>query len=141
MRAKLTTAKGPPWHEWIIVSRWGTAGEHLSIGRTRVPALPGGTAPIQLMPHQTAMAALLRLPPASEPPIFLLAQSLPARIGVAGDFAPAEGYVRLQGRGATLRLRAEGRCVGRAIRAAWRVEAMRVAWVGEFVEGAATPDT
>ena len=56
-------------------------------------------------------------------------------MSVAGDFAPSEGYVRLYGRGTGLRLFAEARCVGRAILSAWRVEAARVAWVGEFIEG------
>ena len=139
MRAAITTAKGTPSWEWIIVSRWGAAGEHLSLGRTKVAAPPGKAAPIHLAPRQTALASLLRLPPVDGVPTFLLAQQLPASMRLAGDFAPVEGYVRLFGRGAGLRLTAEARCLGRAILSAWRLEATRAAWIGEFIEsGAAT---
>lgn len=137
MRAKLTTSDGPACHEWIIVARWGVAGEHLSVGRTRVPVLAGKIAPIHLTPRQTALAGLLRLPPASGPSTFLFVQQPPASVSVAGDFVPAEGYVRLDGRGASPRLHAEGRFVAGAIHSAWRVEAVRAAWIGEFIEGAA----
>jgi hypothetical protein len=71
----------------------------------------------------------------------LFAQRRPASVSVAGAFAPAEGYVRLLGLGAASRLRAEGRCVAGEISSAWRVEAVRVAWIGEFIEGAAAADT
>lgn len=140
MRAKWTTTAGPPSYEWIIVSRWGAEGEHLSIGRTGVPALRGKAAPIDLTPRQTVLAELLRLPPSLRPPTFLFVQRQPTSTSVAGDFAPADGYVRLRGHGAALRLRAEGRWVTGAIRRAWRVEAVRAAWIGEFIEGAAAVD-
>ena len=135
MRAAIVTLKGEPVLEWLIVSRWGAAGEHLSIGRTKVAAPPGKAAPIQLAPKQTSLASMLRLPPAADgATTFLLAQRLPASMSLAGDFAPAEGYVRLHGRGTGLRLVSEGRCVGRAILSAWRVDAAREPWVGEFIE-------
>lgn len=134
MRARLTTVKGPPWREWIIVSRWGTAGEYLSVARTRVPVRPGRAAPIYLAPRQTGLAALLRLPPIHGPPTFLFARELPPAVTLAGHFARADGYAQLHGGGADLRLRAEGRCaVG--TNCAWRVEAVRAAWIGEFIEG------
>ena len=136
MRARVTTAKRQPWHEWIIVSRWGAEGEHLSVGRTNVAALPGKSAPIHLMPRQTALAGLLRMPPVSGPRTFLFAQQKPVSLSVAGDFAPVEGYVRLHGVGAMPRLRAEGRCTAGAMCLAWRVEAVRAAWIGEFIESA-----
>ncbi|HUN39126.1 MAG TPA: hypothetical protein VMU81_02430 [Acetobacteraceae bacterium] len=135
MRATIVTAKGEPASEWLIVSRWGAAGEHLSIGRTKVAAPPGKPAPIQLAPKQTSLASMLRLPSAPDgAPTFLFAQRLPASMSLAGDFSPAEGYVRLHGRGTGLRLMLEGRCVGRAILSAWRVEATREPWIGEFIE-------
>jgi hypothetical protein len=137
MRAKLTTEEGSAGYEWIIVSRWGAAGEHVSLGRTKVPVLSGETAPIHLTPCETALAGLLRLPPASGPPTFLFRARRPACVSVAGAFAPARGYLRLRGHGASLRLRAEGSCAAGAIRSAWRVEAVRVAWIGEFIENAA----
>jgi hypothetical protein len=136
MRAKVTTAKRQPWYEWIIVSRWGAEGEHLSVGRTNVPASPGKSAPIHLMPCQTALAGLLGTPPVSGPRTFLFVQQKPPSFSVAGDFVPVEGYVRLHGLGAVPRLRAEGRCIAVAMRSAWRVEAVRAAWIGEFIESA-----
>jgi hypothetical protein len=134
MRAKVTTQQGPSHYEWIIVARWGSAGEHLSVGRTKVRATPGRTAPIHLAPRVTALARLLLLPSEAKAPTFLLTRNLPESISVAGAFAPAEGYLRLSGRGARLRLRAEGRCIGSAQHPAWRVEAARAAWVGEYIE-------
>ena len=134
MRAKVTTAEEPPWFEWIIVSRWGVAGEHFSIGRTRVPALSTETAPINLTPSKTALARLLPLPPALGAATFLFVQRRPASLSVAGDFAPAQGYVRLDGLGEGSRLEAEGSCVACSPRRAWRVEAERTAWIGEFIE-------
>jgi hypothetical protein len=134
MRARLTTtARGAPWYEWIIVSRWGAAGEHVSVGRTKVPVSRGRTAPIYLTPRQTALAGLLRLPSLSVPPGFLFVQQQPAAVSVAGRFAPVEGYLQLRGLDGTSRLFAEGRC---AVGPAWRVEAVRAAWVGEFIESA-----
>jgi hypothetical protein len=138
MRAKLTTTRRQPWHEWIIVSRWGPEGQYFSIGRTRVLVVPDETAPIHLAPAQTAMAGLLRLPPASGAPTFLFVQRRPASVSVAGEFAPVEGYVRLHGLATALRLCAEGRCVTHPNRSAWRIEADRVAWIGEFIEGASS---
>jgi hypothetical protein len=141
MRATVTTSKRPPWCEWIIVSRWGSLGEHLSVGRTKTAALAGMSAPIELAPCQTALAGLLRLPPISEASTFLFAQLLPASLSVAGDFTPLEGYVQLRGGGGRLRLLAEGRYVARALRTAWRVEAVQAAWIGEFVEGGSNQTT
>lgn len=141
MRAKLTIADGSSWYEWLIASRWGAAGEYLSVGRTMVPALADMTAPIHLAPRQTALARLLPLPSAAGLSSFLFIHRLPESVSVAGDFAAAEGYVRLHGRGATLRLRAEGRCrAADATDAGWRVAAVRRAWIGEFIEGANSTD-
>ncbi len=136
MRARLTITGRPPWEEWIIVSRWGEAGEHLSVGRTRVPALPGQEAPIDLRPRQTALASWSRSPLGSGPPAFLFVRRQPASVSVAGRFAPVEGHVRLYGDDAMPRLRARGRCLAGVSGSAWYIEAARVPWIGEFVEGA-----
>ena len=45
------------------------------------------------------------------PATFRLAACCPTGITVAGDFVPAEGYVRLYGSGPGLRMRSEGRCL------------------------------
>jgi hypothetical protein len=140
MRAKLTMTTRPPWQEWFIVSRWGRDGDHLSIARTFVSVARARVAPIQLTPRQTALADLLRLPDASALPTFLLTQSRPDCTTMAGDFAPAEGYVRLFGSRSAPRLRAEGCCAGHDRRLAWRIEAVRAPWVGEFIEAPLSPD-
>jgi hypothetical protein len=142
MRAKVTSGGQKPCCEWLIVSRWGAMGEYLSIGWTKVRASPAGAAPIHLAPSRTALARRLRLPPAATQATFLLAQRCPAAMSLAGDFAAAEGYVQLQGRGAFLRLHAEGHWVPgdgstRLKCRAWRIQAVRATWIGEFIESAA----
>jgi len=136
MRARLTATGAAGRREWLIVSRWGADGEHLSIAWTRVAARRGGAAPIQLAPYQTALAALLRMPPSGGASSFLFAQAAPDGMRLAGRFAPVEGYARLQGQGLSLRLWAEGRCTTGPRRGAWRIEAARGAWIGEFIEQA-----
>ena len=133
MRAKLVDATRPSLYEWLIVSRWGTEGNYLSIAWTSLPARPG-EAPIDLMPRQTALAIRREQSAAWAPATFLLASSLPEGVTVAGDFVPAEGYVRLYGKGAKLRARSEGQCLRPELRAAWHVEATRARWIGEFIE-------
>jgi hypothetical protein len=132
MRAKLVSIARPSRFEWVIVSRWGSNGEHLSLGWTRRPAVPG-EAPIGLTPTQTSFAVLQ--PDASaSPETFQLSRTLPANLTVAGDFMPAEGYVRLSGQGVQLRLRSKGHCLRSDLRAPLQLAATRVRWIGEFFE-------
>jgi hypothetical protein len=135
MRAKLTNTPHPPCFEWVIVSRWGTGGEHLSIGWTAQPAL-SGEAPINLAPVKTSLALRPPQTAADTPAMFILAPALPNEITVAGDFLPAEGYVHLYGRGAKLRVSLKGLCLSCPVRSYWEVEAARAAWLGEFIEPA-----
>jgi hypothetical protein len=135
MRAKLINAPNPPHFEWVIVCRWGPGGEHLSIGWTSQPALPG-EAPINLAPVKTSLAVRLPETAAGAAATFLLAPALPDKITVAGDFLPAEGYVRLYGDGAELRVQLKGLCLACAVRSSWEVEATRAVWLGEFIEPA-----
>jgi hypothetical protein len=72
--------------------------------------------------------------PASGPVTFLFVKRKPETVSAAGDFAPVKGCVRLHGRGAVLRLFAEGNCLTGPMRSTWRVEAVRTAWFGEFIE-------
>jgi hypothetical protein len=133
MRAKLLNPPHPARFEWLIVSRWGTEGKNLSIGWTSQPALSGG-APINLTPNKTSLAVLPREIAADTPATFRLAPSLPGQITVAGDFVPAEGYVRLYGAGLSLRVQLKGLCLCCPVRSTWQVEASRAAWLGEFIE-------
>ncbi len=133
MRAKLVNAPSPARFEWLIVSRWGDSGEHLSIGWTSQPAATT-EAPIHLIPNKTSLAVLRREADAETPVTFDLAPALPDQVTVAGDFVPAQGYVRLYGTGPKLRVRLKGQCLATAIRNMWHVEATRAAWLGEFIE-------
>lgn len=135
MRAKLSIEEGAVWREWIIAARWGTEGNYLSIARTFLPAPPARSAPIELVPRETALATVLRLPPISATETFLLARWPLFEVSLAGDFVPAEGFVQLRARGAVIGLRAEGRCI-HGTRLAWRAEAVRVPWIGDFIEEA-----
>ena len=136
MRARLIEAALPARFEWVIVSRWGPGGEHLSIGWTWQPALPG-EAPINLTPSKTSLAVRPAEAMADTPATFNLEPALPTKITVAGDFAPAEGYVRLYGVGANLRVRLKGQCLSCPRHTTWQVEATREAWLGEFIEPSA----
>jgi hypothetical protein len=133
MRAKLINAYYPDRFEWVIVSRWGTEGEHLSIGWTHEPAL-AGEAPLHLSPNQTSLAVLPRETAAETPAVFQLAPTRPNEITVAGEFLPAEGYVRLYGAGLSLRVRVKGQCLSCTVPSTWQIEATRAAWLGEFIE-------
>jgi hypothetical protein len=133
MRARLIgTILGSPY-EWIIVSRWGTHGEHLSLGWTAQPALHPD-APIGLTPNRSAFAVRQEHSFAASAATFRLAALLPDRVTVAGKFLPAKGIVRLNGNGSKLRLQSEGECLLPDLRSAWHVEATRASWIGEFFE-------
>jgi hypothetical protein len=136
MRAALLDPGRPSSHEWVIVSRWGGAGEYLSIGWTETPALTAD-APINLTPLQTAFATCPGGCGVSTPTTFELAASLPGCLRVAGDFVPAQGFVQLYGIGSALRVRSRGVCMKPDRRSGWDVDASRAQWVGEFIEAPA----
>jgi hypothetical protein len=137
MRAKPIGAHSAARHEWMIVSRWGTRAEYLSIAWTSRPAHLG-TAPIGLAPRQTALAVRQERTAAWTPATFTLASSLPGHIPVAGEFVPARGYIRLYGSATKIRMHSEGECLKPGLRAPWHVEATRARWIGEFIEPRAT---
>jgi hypothetical protein len=133
MRARLVDTGCPPRCEWMIVSRWGPYGENLSIGWTSLPAA-GGDAPIGLTPRKTAFAVRHERSSSWTPATFRLEPLAPERIMVAGDFVPAQGYVRLYGTGSNLRVQSVGECLQPNLRAGWHMEATRAIWIGEFIE-------
>lgn len=135
MRARMVTGSALWRHEWIIVSRWGLRGEHLTVALTGVVA-EDGEAPVGLMPRQTALAVADGEVVGASQVTFALAPSLPARITVAGEFLPAQGYVRLYGRRERPRIRTKARCLLPGTMPGWRMEAAREAWMGEFIEPA-----
>ena len=133
MRAKLINLPLPARFEWLIVSRWGDNLQHLSIGWTSQPAATD-EAPMNLTPNKTSLAVLPDMQDAQTPATFHLAPALPGQVTVAGDFAPAEGLVRLYGIGPKLRVRLKGQCLSCDVPNTWLVEATRAAWIGEFIE-------
>lgn len=133
MRAKLINLPLPARFEWLIVSRWGNHLQHLSIGWTSQPAT-AGEAPMNLTPSKTSLAVQPEVADAETPATFHLAPALPGQVTVAGDFAPAEGLVRLYGTGPQLRVRLKGQCLSCEVPNTWLIEATRANWIGEFIE-------
>jgi len=134
--------------EFLIVSRWGARGEYLTVSRTGVKVGGAFMAPIGLTPRLTWFGLMLSEGGEDEASLFLLLPQLPNELVVAGTFVPAEGYACLRSDGSSLRLRAEGRNADllmparraggaprpASVAMAWRVEAIRRFWIGEFVE-------
>ena len=141
---------------WLIVSRWGPAGEFLSISSTQEVADPGAMAPVGLTPKCTSIGFLLSQTDDRSESNFLLVRRLPTDTVVAGSFFATDGYARLTRRAGRFRLSAEGRyahglddlqtppvgadrrslpCNGGAA-FAWHIDAVQRPWSGEFVEQA-----
>jgi hypothetical protein len=131
--------------EFLIVSRWGARGEYLTVSRTGVKVGGAFMAPIGLTPRLTWFGLMLSEGREEEASLFLLLPELPNQLVVAGTFVPAEGHARLRGDASSLRLQAErrnaelpaperGALRPAPVAMAWRVEATRRFWIGEFVE-------
>lgn len=122
----------PDSHCWLVVARWGSDGEYLSIGhagRADLPELP----PIGLAPSRTCLGILEpRRLGRTMPPRFLLQARPPPRLELAGTFIPASGVVLLSDRRSLLRMSLFGR-FGRGSRS-WTVDAVRVPWIGEAID-------
>jgi hypothetical protein len=137
MRAKLISAAPlPAQFEWVIVSRWGSEGEHLALGWTMLPALPG-EPPIQLVPCRTSLAHAVNPHEAGIRTSFELASS-PGENTVAGDFVPAKGHVRLFGEGSDLQMVSKGKSLRPDLHPSWQLQAVREHWFGEFIESGET---
>ncbi len=150
-------AARPAGSEWLIVSRWGPSAEYLSVSRTGVAAAGEGPAPDGLHPSLTMLG--LRVPGPANEPSFLLLRHQPADVPVAGSFVPSDGFARLAGPTAMLRLTAAGRCAhlrgeaqgqpcfadvpqppcGASGALAWSLSATRRPWLGDYVERGLRP--
>ena len=131
MRARLKARERPPYWEWIIVCRWGTSGQYLSIAWTSIAAAFGQDTPIDLRPRRTALATV---PTARRQDTFSFLESLPHDINVAGQFVPVKGSGRLLGNGDSLGLRASGFDIGYEPRSTWQMHAIRAPWSGEYFD-------
>ena len=136
---------------WLIVSRLGADGEHITVSDTGVPVEDVGAAPIGLSPTNTLVGVLVSRARNGDC-TFLFGRQRPEALLIAGTFFPADGYVRLQARNDVLRLSAEGRHAhsrGRRdgkeilhdvahpapdaeLAQAWRIKAIRRPWQGDF---------
>jgi hypothetical protein len=141
MRARLLIPRARARFEWIIVSRSGQHGERLLISWTSLSA-SSEEPPLDLVTHQTALAIGQGPLISSRSMTFLLCQSLPEGVLVAGDFLPARGYVKLYGTRPNLRVQSVGRSLKPKLHPDWRTDAKRVMWFGEyFDEGASTTNS
>jgi hypothetical protein len=131
MRASISNPQAATRREWIIASRWGFGGLYLSIGLTMAPARMDAAAPIDLVPRRSALA-LLTPTAGRHPAAFGLATRIPPAMTLAGRFLPAQGNISLQDDNGSLRLSIQAMCDCAA--QPWHVEAVRVPWVGEFIE-------
>lgn len=137
---------------WLVVSRLGPDGSHLTLSESGLLSDAQTEAPIGIQPTKTFVGILFSKRNETSC-TFLLARQRPDGMQLAGTFFPAEGYVHLRGPIEALRLYAEGRHAhsrgrheGREVRnyiadpapnsklaMAWHVDATRKPWVGEFV--------
>jgi hypothetical protein len=137
---------------WLVVSRLGPDGEHLTLSESGVLSNVSNDAPIGIQPTKTLLGILLSEGEGSDC-TFILASQRPDGMRLAGTFFPAEGYVHLLGPIDAMRLHAEGRHAhsrgrqeGREVRnyiadpapnsklaMAWHINAMRKPWPGEFI--------
>jgi hypothetical protein len=141
--------------EWLIACRWGPDGEYLSIATAgRMSDSRALVAPDAIKPIHSLLGVLVSESETDAASTFLLVRQLPAPIGLAGTFFPADGYVILQQRetiSLTSKVRYSHSCGwldGREIRKdipdpapssadamSWHIEALRCAWIGEFIAG------
>jgi len=117
----------------MIAARWGNDGEYLSFAWTGTPATTP-MAPRNLRPSRSALAVRPDWPPSALAPDWLFRATLPEGVQVAGTFVPARGHVGVQGRGRDLRIVSEGYDLAEGQQSAWRIEAVRMPWIGEFIE-------
>jgi hypothetical protein len=134
MRAKLIYAAPlPAKFEWIIITRWGSNGEHLALGWTSIDAA-AGEPPIHLAPRQTALAHLIEAPVPGMAAAFRLAATVPNGTNIAGKFVPAQGSIRLVGEAPALRLESKGKSLSHELHPNWRISATQAPWFGEFID-------
>jgi hypothetical protein len=124
---------------WLVVSRWGAMGEFLSIGHAGVPTA-SGLPPVGLTPEASCLGLLGPGGPANGGPArFLLQARAPHGIPLAGRFLAASGVARLDVRrgvlGLTLLARFAPRRGSTWTAGVWRIEAARVPWIGEALDG------
>ncbi len=128
-------------HEWLIVERYGTEGEMLTISDAgSSPSTAPSQAPAGLSPNNTMFGVLLHEDSANNEAVFLMVRHLPTGESVPGSFFPVDGCVRIVDCGMVMRTggrhahNAGGEdnpdpSPGQGF--AWHFNAKRVRWVDE----------
>jgi hypothetical protein len=131
LRAAVTAAWPRGAGEWMIVSRWGIRGAFLTIARTFsfTSVAPGAAdePPAGITPFETFVGVHARATDVETGCVFLLADSPPTEVHLAGAFRPASGFALVRGEGADLELLASVEVGGER----WRMRALRRPWLGE----------
>jgi hypothetical protein len=90
--------------EWLIVARWGAEGQFATLSSTQITPDAFSPAPAGLAPRRTCLGVLLSEEAGDGVTAFLLVRRLPQGVTVRGTFSPADGFLRLYGWFADLRL-------------------------------------
>jgi hypothetical protein len=139
-------AAGLAAQDWLIVARWGPGGAYLSISEAVEVARghnggPDDEAPPSLHPHATWFGRLAGATAAGGA-LFLLDQTTPDSMPLAGRFRAADGYARLQpGEQGRRRLLLLARALPGAAGAtglapAWHLRAEQRPWLGTCIDDA-----
>lgn len=141
---------------WVILSRWGSDGQHLTVSDAGPVMGVDAAPPLGLSPLTTALGLLLSEAKAASAAEFLLVRHCPPNLRIAGQFFPADGHCTVTGMATSLYLAMQGRhshsrgtLEGRPVRKdipdppanakysmAWHITAVRRPWSGEFLAGA-----
>lgn len=130
-------------NEWLIVERFGSNGEFITISDAGAIVGSPDAAPDGITPSNSMHGVLLR--ETDDEAVFLLARHLTDEASVEGRFFPADGYARLSRINGQLTLEASGRHahqesggqlqdvpdpqVGDGM--AWHFDAKQVQWSGQ----------
>lgn len=134
LRGMISRPLFPSHREWLIASRWGDKGYYLSVSRTLVRAGEAETAPSNLVPRWSTLALLNMSSLRGRSPSFRFAHRRPSGLSLAGRFAPAFGYVRVESTDIGLRFHGSIYCLLRKPGQELLFEGLQISWVGQFAE-------
>jgi len=116
----------------LVVARWGSDGEYLSIGHAG-RAEPSERPPIGLSPSWTCFGTLEpRRSGRTTLPRFRLQALLPLRVELAGIFVPASGVALFADQRDVLRMSLFASVGGDS--RSLRMDAVRNPWIGEAID-------
>lgn len=134
LRGTIIRPPFPSHCEWLIASRWGDDGYYLSVNRTLIRAGEEETAPSNLVPRWSTLALLNMSSTRGRSPSFRFVPRRPSGLSLAGRFAPAFGYVRVESTEKGLRFHGGIYCLLRRYAQDFLFEGVQISWVGQFAE-------